>query len=102
MSTLSRKPTGLTNDMDVFIDGAEKRTEQPIPPTIPQEFPWNAPSVRKDMVKTFNIRLPEPYHLKLTYIAEHTPYSMHNFCLDLLKNAIDTEVAQLTGKNPKK
>jgi len=102
MSTLSRKPTGLTNDMDAFIEGAEKRTEQPVPSETSQALPWNAPGIREDMVKTFNIRLPEPYHLKLTYIAEHTPHSMHNFCLDILKGAIDAEIAQLTGRKTKK
>ncbi|MCP4993218.1 MAG: hypothetical protein GY934_05460 [Gammaproteobacteria bacterium] len=98
MNGFSRKPIGLTPDVSSFIEGAEKRTEQPTPPVVPQELPWNAPGVREDLIKTFNIRLPEPYHLKLAYIAEHTPHSMHNFCMNVLKSAIDAEIEELTGK----
>ncbi len=109
MSAFSRKPPGMTPDMDAFIEGAEKHTEKPKrkskkpePAVVPDEFPWNAPNVREDMVKTFNIRLPEPYHLKLAYIAEKTPHSMHNFCLDVLKDAIDAEIESLTGEKAEK
>lgn len=98
MNSFSRKPAGLPKGADAFIKGAEKRTETPTPPVVPKELPWNAPGVREDVVKTFNIRLPEPYHLKLAYIAEHTPQSMHSFCMEVLKDAIDTEIEGLTGK----
>jgi hypothetical protein len=98
MNSFSRKPAGLPQNVDTFIEGAEKRIETPTPPVVPKELPWNALGVREDVAKIFNIRLPEPYHLKLAYIAEHTPQSMHNFCLDVLKSAIDAEIEELTGK----
>ena len=101
MSGFSRKPTGLPPEVSSFIEGAERRTEQPPAPVEPRELPWKAPGVREDLIKTFNIRLPEPYHLKLAYIAEHTPHSMHNFCMDVLKSAIDAEIEGLTGKRSK-
>jgi len=44
----------------------------------------------------FNLRLPEPYLLKLKYIAEHTPKSMQSFCLDALLPVIDTKIKALT------
>ena len=98
MNSFSRKPAGLPKSVDDFIEGAEKRTEQPAPKRASKALPWKAPGVREDVVKTFNIRLPEPYHLKLAYIAEHTPQSMHNFCMEVLTKAIDAEIEKLTGK----
>lgn len=62
---------------------------------IKEPLPWEAPGVRDDVKKVYNIRLPEPYLLKLKYIAEHTPASMHSFCLDALIPAIDAEIERL-------
>jgi hypothetical protein len=98
MKSFSRKPARLAPDASAFIEGAEKRTEQPTDPVVTQELPWDARGVREDVVKTFNLRLPEPYHLKLAYIAEHTPQSMHNFCIDILTSAIDAKIEELSGK----
>lgn len=98
MNSFSRKPSGLSTDINAFIEGAEKRTEKIKPSVVTKALPWDEPHVREDMVKTFNIRLPEPYHLKLAYIAEHMPQSMHNFCLDILKDAIDAQVDELTRR----
>jgi hypothetical protein len=56
----------------------------------------NDPKVREDVLKLYNLRLPEPYLLKLKYIAEHTPDSMQKFCLDALLPAIDAKIEQLT------
>ena len=61
-------------------------------------LPWNRPRVRADMLKVYNLRLPEPYLLKLKFIAENTPGSMHRFCLDALLPAIDAEVERLTQR----
>jgi hypothetical protein len=52
--------------------------------------------VRPDIVKVYNLRLPEPYLLKLQYIADNTPGSMQKFCLDALLPAIDAQIEQLT------
>ncbi|MEZ5584133.1 MAG: hypothetical protein R3F37_16550 [Candidatus Competibacteraceae bacterium] len=58
-----------------------------------------APGVREDVSKMFNVRLPEPYLLKLKYIAEHTPDSMQQFCLDVLLPAIDAKASELTKQS---
>ena len=65
-------------------------------PNRPRRNPWDAPGVRADVAKVFNLRLPEPYLRKLKYIAEHTPDSMQSFCLDVLLPAIDTKIEKLT------
>ena len=58
--------------------------------------PWEDPQVRDDVLKVYNLRLPEPYLLKLKHIAAHTPDSMHQFCIDVLLPAIDKKVKELT------
>lgn len=61
-----------------------------------EPLPWEDPKVREDVLKVYNLRLPEPYLLKLKYIAEHTPDSMQKFCLDALLPAIDAKIEALT------
>ena len=52
--------------------------------------------MRDDVTKLYNLRLPEPYLLKLKYIAEHTPDSMQKFCLNVIEKEIDKEIKELT------
>ena len=104
----SRPPQigGSGNDsLEAFIGGAGvQTTESPAPaattpePATPEPYPWEAPGVRADVAKVYNLRLPEPYLLKLKYIAEHAPESMQQFCLGVLLPAIDARIAELTGR----
>ena len=59
---------------------------------------WEQPGVRDEMLKMFNLRLPEPFKLKLDYIGKHH-HSAHQFCLDVLLPAIDAEIDRLTKKS---
>jgi len=82
-----------------FIAGAE-RTPNTIPyNTMPDDKPWEAAHVREDMVKIFNLRLSEPYWLKLQFIAKYSRKysrrSMQTFCLETLQPAIDAELEDL-------
>ena len=87
------------------VHTAEPSEPVPVPP-IPTDtpeatsasYPWEAPGVREDVTKVYNLRLPEPYLLKLKHIAEHTPDSMQQFCLSVLLPAIDARIAELTGR----
>lgn len=111
---LSSRPPSLSSpDPDAvaaFIDGAAMQTQTdamavPVAPTRPEPaapplYPWQAPGVRDDVTKVYNLRLPEPYLLKLKYIAEHVPESMQQFCLNMLLPAIDEKIADLTGAPP--
>jgi hypothetical protein len=83
-------------NLDAFIAGAE--TQKIAIDTISKAsdiYPWQEPGVRDDVLKTYNLRLPEPYLLKLKYIAEHTPNSMQKFCLNVLEDAIDKKIEEL-------
>ena len=94
----SRPPEGKGANVENFIAGAEKRREEILSSTKASPFPWDQPGVRDDVLKVYNVRLPEPYLLKLKYIAEHTPDSMHKFCIDVLLPAIDAKIEDLTRK----
>ncbi len=100
MSKLKSKPPAQPlNDIDAFVSGAEKpATIQSDPSSIAayEVYPWQDPNIREDVLKIYNLRLPEPYLLKLKYIAQHTPESMQKFCLDHLLKAIDDKVNDLT------
>ena len=95
-SMKSRLPGKLTpDDIDAFISGAEDRTAKSASVKKAAAYPWEEPGVREDVTKVYNLRLPEPYLLKLKYIAENTPDSMHKFCLNVLQDAIDAKIEDL-------
>lgn len=104
MSKFTRKPKPAeTPAVEEFIAAAGPRSavsnDTKSYHTIPYDtgpLPWEQPAVREDVLKLYNLRLPEPYLLKLKYIAEHTPASMQKFCLDALLPAIDAKIEQLT------
>ena len=107
---LSSRPPSLGKgdaSLEAFIGGAGVQSPEPAAPAAPKPaaapavapgpYPWAAPGVRGDVAKVFKVRLPEPYLLKLKYIAEHTPDSMQQFCLNALLPAIDAKIAALTA-----
>ena len=97
----TRKPgSQATPNVADFIGGAERRG-QASSHTVSNDtepYSWENPRVREDVQKAYNLRLPEPYLLKLKYIAEHTPDSMHKFCLNVLLPAIDERIEELTDR----
>lgn len=101
----SRPPQmGVNGSLESFIGGASiPNRDAPEPAVAPEReertHSWNAPNVRADVVKVYNLRLPEPYLLKLKYIAERSPDSMQQFCLSVLLPAIDDKVEELNLKN---
>jgi hypothetical protein len=96
-SKLRSRPPGEAGSVEEFISGAATETRQE--PWADERYPWQAPAVRADMTKVYNLRLPEPALLKLRYIAEHTPDSMQKFCLDLLLPAIDAKIDEITQEH---
>ncbi|WAK04597.1 hypothetical protein [Methylobacter sp. YRD-M1] len=97
MSNLKSRPPGKTKqDLDAFLGGAEERVEIKKPQKQKVSYPWEEAGVRDDVIKVYNLRLPEPYLLKLKYIAEHTPDSMQTFCLNVVEEAIDKKIKELT------
>lgn len=113
----SRPPLMSDSSKDslaAFIGGAGVHTPEPPTPiatmtetltppdTPPSLYPWEMPGIRADVAKVFNVRLPEPYLLKLKYIADHSPASMQQFCLSVLLPAIDAQIAALTLRESQK
>jgi len=100
MSKLKSKLPGTTDnvkDMEAFIAGAGTKSAAAAPASDASViYAWEEPGVREDVIKVYNLRLPEPYLLKLKYIAENTPDSMHKFCLNVLQDAIDAKIEELT------
>ena len=92
----SRLPGKKRSDIDAFISGAEDKTAKSAIVDKAESYPWEDPGVREDVTKVYNLRLPEPYLLKLKYIAENTPDSRHKFCLNVLQDAIDAKIEELT------
>lgn len=98
---LTRKPVAqVSASVDEFIGGARQDvlvSYDMISNDI-ISYPWEDSQIRADVLKLYNLRLPEPYLLKLKYIAEHTPDSMQKFCMDTLLPAIDAKIEALAGK----
>jgi hypothetical protein len=94
----SRLPVKSKADLDAFISGAEDKSAKGKSAVAkkPAAYPWEEPGVRDDVTKVYNLRLPEPYLLKLKYIAENTPDSMQTFCLNVVEAAIDKKIKELT------
>jgi hypothetical protein len=78
--------------LEAFLTGAEV----PAPPPAPERPPPPWAQGRPDVIKPYVLRLPEPYHMKLQYIAAHTPSSMQRFLQEVVYAAIDQKIAELT------
>ena len=91
----SRLPGKKSSEIEAFISGAEDRTAKNTLLEKTASYSWEEPGVREDVIKVYNLRLPESYLLKLKYIAEHTPDSMQKFCLNVLQDAIDAKIDEL-------
>jgi hypothetical protein len=105
MSELKSRPPAKPKQqaMEAFIaeaEGKQKATTAKAKKasTKPKPvYPWEEASVRDDVIKVYNLRLPEAYLLKLKYIAENTPDSMQKFCLRVMQEAIDAKITELNG-----
>ena len=98
MNELKSRPPGKnTQDLDAFLTGAdEKTTPEKVATKRKPKYSWESPSIREDVKKPFNLRIPEPYLLKLKFISENTPGSMQKFCMDVLEKEIDKKINELT------
>lgn len=72
-----------------FSDVNNKKDE---PHKVKTLFPWEDNNVRKDVYKTFNLRLPEEYYVKLAYLSQLKKDSKHKVCLDILLPEIDKKL----------
>ena len=99
LSSRAPMPIGV----DDFIEAAEK-PEQPSPTPQPEKIepkdspeplPWEADTVREDVIKSVNLRLSEPYILKLQFLSERTNKSQQRIIREALFPALDQEVEKV-------
>jgi hypothetical protein len=88
---VSARPPVKSNLDDLTLDAAMNfiRNDTPSPMTPPQKqnYPWE--KAREDVLKTFNLRLPEEYALKLEFLSERTGSSKHEICIAAVRREID-------------
>ena len=92
MQTRKPKAKGQNDhkELDAFISGAEKPPQE-------NAYPWEAETVRPDVTKVFNLRLPEDVFLKLKYLADNQKrVSMQSICLDAIEPHIEAEIERIT------
>ena len=99
-STMSFKPpVSSENDVDSFIKAAESKPSTKKPAQQPiKTLPWEEPSVRDDVIKSFNARFNEPYLLKLRYIQQQTKIPQQEFVRNNLYPLIDQEIERLLNQ----
>lgn len=60
-------------------------------------LPWQAENVREDVIKSVNLRLSEPYILKLQFLSEQTHKSQQRIIREVLCPALDEAINRLLG-----
>lgn len=81
-----KKQPDLKNLEARFIDG-ERISERCA------RRPWD--DVDDRVKRIFNLRLPETLYLKLKFISENTPKSMHGFALENLEKAVEEKLDKI-------
>jgi hypothetical protein len=78
-----------------FVKGAGELSMITATPTKSKTYPWEHERVREDVIKSINLRLAEPYILKLQYLAEVTNKSQQELIREVLLPAIDAHINEL-------
>lgn len=91
--TMAGRPP-VPASVEDFI-GGEEITNPSTQAVAPEEYPWEAPHVRDDVIKSVNLRLPEPYILKLKYLSEQTNISQQRLIREILCPAVDQRITEL-------
>lgn len=60
--------------------------------------PWENKNVRTDVQKTFNLRLPEPYYIKLKFLSGNMKESHHKILMDIICPEIDRKIKEIIEK----
>lgn len=58
-------------------------------------LPWERKDVRPDVLKVFNLRLPETYYMKLKFLSEKEKESHHKILMDIICPEIDNKIKKL-------
>lgn len=96
-SKISAHPP-LKKPLEEFILGAEQRKGGYDLNRYKNDvvYPWQEPTIRKDVQKVFTAKLPEEYILKIKYISEKTNKSQQKIIREIISHEIDKLLQQLT------
>ncbi len=62
----------------------------------PVWYPWH--DAHPKLKEQFTMRLPQALHMKLKYVAEHSPESMHDIALAAVSAAVDKRLRDMDIK----
>jgi hypothetical protein len=79
-----------------FIQGANEYPQSAEDRQAETSYPWENEKVREDVIKSFNLRLPEPYILKLQYLSTVTHKSQQAIIKEILLPELDEQIAEIT------
>lgn len=85
-----RKTDSPQQSAEDFIEAANV-----LPST--ESYPWSGLDNTKRR-SGFNLRLTDAELQQLKFIAENTPFSMHEFCIKVVAPAIGAKIEELTKK----
>lgn len=60
-------------------------------------LPWERENIREDILKIFNLRLPETYYAKLEYLSQNGKDSKHKILMDIILPEIDKKIKEIIG-----
>jgi hypothetical protein len=76
-----------------FISGAERSSN-----SGEGILPWEEEKVREDVKQAYPLRLPEPLHLKLKFLAEKTGTSMNELCNEAVRELVEEQLDDVLEK----
>lgn len=76
-----------------FISGADRSAG-----SEKKVLPWEKEKVREDVKQTYPLRLPEPLHLKLKFLAEETGRSMNELCNEAVRGLVEEQLGDVLEK----
>lgn len=81
---------------EAFISAAGDVKPKPSTSRGGEIYPWEQPNIREDVIKSVNLRLPEPYIIKLQYLSEITHKSQQVIIREILLPGIEATLEDLT------
>ena len=92
--TLKRPPAAA--DLETRLAASREWAAQPS--QVQGPMPWDAGNPR--IMIGFNLRLKEPLHMKLKFLAEHEPQAtMQKLCIEAIEAEVDRRLAKYVGGN---
>ena len=84
----------VVRSAEEFISAAGHVKPKPAVGRGGESYPWEMPEIREDVIKSVNLRLSEPYIVKLQYLAKITGKSQQVIIRDILLPGIDIAIEE--------